>query len=431
MHNIALLLIVLSFSVSAQSLSEILNLTYKNNSTLKSFDYRSDAYKAKAKASGIYPAPQLMFTVNQIPWPDGNPLNEAYSQELSFSQMFMTGGKLSAMRNAELKGIPLADAQKSAFKARLATEITESYFNLWVMDQELALQTRYNDLISRLITLVTALSSSGSRAAELLTLKSEAAVSLVSINKMEAERRSMELMLLGQTGVSDSLLNSILPVLQPSDTLSGISIAADSQVNPQLSVMYAMEEMLLAEKDAVNRELYPDLMAELMFMRMPLGMPLTTKTDPDMIHDLGKGETEYMYGLRFSITLPFLPGYSAKINQNAEEKALQQKSIAMERENMNRMFNRESASLREEYLATFRLIHSYRTEVLPLLRQNIQLLESLFSSGQADLVTLLREEKMYIMNEMDMLGLIKKLLVLKAKYIPYTDFEKLSQEGQL
>jgi hypothetical protein len=195
--------------------------------------------------------------------------------------------------------------------------------------------------------------------------------------------------------------------------------------------MYAMEEMLLAEKDAVSRELYPDLMAELMFMRMPLGMPLTTKTDPDMIHDLGKGETEYMYGLRFSITLPFLPGYSAKINQNAEEKALQQKSIAMERENMNRMFNRESASLREEYLATFRLIHSYRTEVLPLLRQNIQLLESLFSSGQADLVTLLREEKMYIMNEMDMLGLIKKLLVLKAKYIPYTDFEKLSQEGQL
>ncbi|MCC6549309.1 MAG: TolC family protein [Ignavibacteriaceae bacterium] len=431
MRNLIVLLTILSAGLSAQPLNEILDLTFKNNSALRSFDYRSEAIKSKAGAAGIYPAPQMMFTINQIPWPDGNPLNEAYSQELSFSQMFMTGGKLGAMRSAELKGIPLAEAQKREYKAKIASEITQSYFNLWAMDRELELQNRYNALVTRLINLISTQSSSGYRAAELISLKSEFAVSLITINKMKAERRSMELMLLGQTGISDSLLSAVVPILQPSDTLLTIGMDANSKLNPQLYVMSAMEEMLSAEKEAVSRGMYPDLMAELMFMRMPLGMPLTTKTDPEMIHDLGKGETEYMYGLRFSLTLPFLPGYSAKIKHNADEKALQRSALALERENMRKMFDRESAALREEFFATVNLMQSYKTDVLPLLRQNIQLLETLFSSGQAELSSLLREEKMYIMNEMEMLGLIKKMLSIKAKYIPYTDFEQLSQEGQL
>ncbi len=431
MRNLIVLLTILSAGLSAQPLNEILDLTFKNNSALRSFDYRSEAIKSKAGAAGIYPAPQMMFTINQIPWPDGNPLNEAYSQELSFSQMFMTGGKLGAMRSAELKGIPLAEAQKREYKAKIASEITQSYFNLWAMDRELELQNRYNALVTRLINLISTQSSSGYRAAELISLKSEFAVSLITLNKMKAERRSMELMLLGQTGISDSLLSAVVPILQPSDTLLTIGMDANSKLNPQLYVMSAMEEMLSAEKEAVSRGMYPDLMAELMFMRMPLGMPLTTKTDPEMIHDLGKGETEYMYGLRFSLTLPFLPGYSAKIKHNADEKALQRSALALERENMRKMFDRESAALREEFFATVNLMQSYKTDVLPLLRQNIQLLETLFSSGQAELSSLLREEKMYIMNEMEMLGLIKKMLSIKAKYIPYTDFEQLSQEGQL
>lgn len=430
MRKIIVVMILLTAGVIAQPLHEILNLTYKNNSVLKSFGYRSAAIEAKAGAAGIYPAPELMFTVNQIPWPDGNLFSEAYSQELSFSQMFMLGGKLCAMRSAELKGIPLIEAQKREYTAKLAAGITESYYNLWVMDQEIGLQTRYNELITRLINLLSVQSSAGSRAAELLSLKSESAVASVTLNKMTAERRSMELMLLGQTGVSDSSLSAIVPVLQPGDTLLNFSSETHTDMNPQLSVMSAMEDMLEAEKEAISRDLYPDLMAEVMFMRMPLGMPLTTKTDPEMIHDLGKGETEYMYGLRFSITLPFLPGYSAKVKHNAEEKALERSALALERDNMRKMYARESASLREEFHATARLFHSYKTEVLPLLRQNIGLLESLFSSGQAELSSLLREEKMYIMNEMEMLGLMKKLLSLKAKYIPYTDFELLSQEGQ-
>lgn len=430
MRNLIIVMILFTAVVSAQPLHEILKLTYKNNSALKSFGYRSAAIESKAGAAGIYPAPELMFTVNQIPLPDGNLFNEAYSQELSFSQMFMLGGKLSAMRNAELKGIPLVQAQKRDYKAKLATGITESYYNLWVMDKEIELQTSYNELITRLINLISVQSSAGSRAAELLSLKSESVVASVTLNKMKAERRSMELMLLGQTGVADSLLGAIIPVLQPNDTLLHFSSEIHTDMNPQLSVMSAMEDMLDAEKEAINRELYPDLMAEVMFMRMPLGMPLTTKTDPEMIHDLGKGETEYMYGLRFSITLPFLPGYSAKVKHNAEEKALQQSGLALERDNMRKMYARESASLREEFNATAVLIQSYKTEVLPLLRQNIGLLESLFSSGQAELSSLLREEKMYIMNQMEMLGLMKKLLSLKAKYIPYTDFDNLSQEGQ-
>lgn len=431
MRNILIIFIILSARFAAQPLNELLNLTYKHNSALRSFDYRSEAIKSKAGAAGIYPAPQLMFTVNQIPWPDGNPFTEAYSQELSLSQMIMTGGKLSAMRSAELKGIPLSEAQRSEYKSKLASEISLSYFNLWAMDQEIELQKRYNDLISRLIQLISIQSSAGSRTSELLSLKSEAAVAQVALNKMTAERRSMELMLLGQTGIPDSAVNAVVPVLQPSDTLLTSGSKSLAEMNPQLSVMRAMEDMLDAEKDAITRDLYPDLMAELMFMRMPLGMPLTTKTDPEMIHDLGKGETEYMYGLRFSISLPFLPGYSAKIKQSADEKSLQQAALALERENMRRMFERESASIREEFHTTSTLVASYKTNVLPLLRQNIGLLESLFSSGQAELSILLREEKMYIMTEMEMLNLIKKLLSLKAKYILYTDFDQLSQEGQL
>ncbi|QOJ29647.1 MAG: TolC family protein [Ignavibacteriales bacterium] len=431
MRKLLFILLLPALHVYAQTLPELLTLTFRHNDAVKSFDFRAQAAESKAGTAGIYPDPQMMFTINQIPWPGGNPVTEAYSQEISVSQMIMTGGKLGSMRNAELKSIPIIEAQKKEYKARLASQIAGSYYNLWIMDQEIELQRRYHHLITKLINLFSAQSSSGSRTAELISLRSESAVAEVNLNKMISERRSMELMLLGQMGISDSLLSGITPSILPSDTLSSLETVMQIHGNPQISVMHAMEEMIEAEKDALSREIYPDLMAELMFMRMPLGMPLTTKTDPDMIHDLGKGETEYMYGLRFSLTLPFLPGYSARVKHSVDEKHLLKSAAVLERENMKRMIERESVSLREEYLTTAEIIKKYKNEVLPLLRQNIGLLESLFSSGQADLNAVLREEKMYIMNEMELLSLIKKLLSLRARYILFTDIDKLSQEGQL
>jgi len=76
-----------------------------------------------------------------------------------------------------------------------------------------------------------------------------------------------------------------------------------------------MIEMNKAMIDANNRELIPDLMVQGMFMRMPQGMILTSKSDLSMLNP----KTETMYSLMFSINLPFAPWSINKYKAKEQE----------------------------------------------------------------------------------------------------------------
>src|ERR1035437_8696110 len=102
--------------------------------------------------------------------------------------------------------------------------------------------------------------------------------------------------------------------------------------NPSLKKMGSMIKMSELEIYANNKELIPDIMVQGMVMRMPRGMILTTKTDPAMMD--GMGQTEYMYSVMASITLPFMPWSSGRISSKEEQLQADISGLSMEKKNM-------------------------------------------------------------------------------------------------
>src|ERR1035438_7978148 len=102
-------MVVCGGAVYAQSVDSLVNEALMNNRQLKGLEQRVRSASYKSESVSYLPAPTLGIEFQQIPFSDPNPFNQALSQNLSFSQMFMVGGKLSSMSEAEKQNVPIAD----------------------------------------------------------------------------------------------------------------------------------------------------------------------------------------------------------------------------------------------------------------------------------------------------------------------------------
>ena len=101
----AILILVISGQVKAQSVDSLVSEALQNNPQLKSIEQRIYAGEYRAEAVDNLPPPTLGVEFSQIPTDEINIWNEAISNSLSISQMFPLGGKLSAMNNVELQNV--------------------------------------------------------------------------------------------------------------------------------------------------------------------------------------------------------------------------------------------------------------------------------------------------------------------------------------
>ena len=169
------------------------------------------------------------------------------------------------------------------------------------------------------------------------------------------------------------------------------------ETNPSLVKMKEMIEMNQLEIEANNKELIPDLMVGGMLMRMPRGMFVTTKTDPMMIN--GNGETEIMYGLMASVTLPFAPWSSGKYSAKEEELLTTITGIRYEKENMQQ-------ELIAELKAKFKLLQNslnevrlYSQEVIPLYKKAVEVQLTEFQNNRVTINSLIETIQMLLMKE--------------------------------
>jgi len=141
------------------------------------------------------------------------------------------------------------------------------------------------------------------------------------------------------------------------------------EVNPSLKKMDNMIEMNLAMKNANDKELIPDLMVQGMIMRMPQGMILTAKSDLSMLMP----QTEYMYSLMASITLPFAPWSVNKFKAKDEEILSGIKGIEYEKDDMYREMISGLKNALVKYKTSFDLIKLNSTYVIPLYNKQLKL----------------------------------------------------------
>jgi outer membrane protein, heavy metal efflux system len=367
---VAVLIIVCGGAIYAQSVDSLVNEALRNNRQLKGLEQRVRAASYKSETVGYLPAPTLGIEFQQVPFSDPNPFNQALSQNLSFSQMFMIGGKLSSMAEAEKQNVPIAQSDYDIAKQKLIAEVKEEYYKIWMDEHHAELREDNINIIKDLLSRAeNSYRVNKANYSEVLLLRAELSSYQTDYDVLNNEAMSeiykMNNLLGRDIGSTDIKVRhgwKIDTLAQSPKELEDILL----NNNPSIKKMSSMIKMSELEVYANNKELIPDIMVQGMVMRMPRGMILTTKSDPMMMS--GLGETEYMYSVMASITLPFMPWSSGRITSKEEELQADISGLSMDRKNMQEEMVAQLNALLKKLESKREQAELYQNEVIPLYR---------------------------------------------------------------
>lgn len=400
----SMLLLVAFGNVQAQSVDTLISEALSNNPALKSLELKTKSAGLRALSADSYPAPSLLVEFSGIPFGKYNLINDAFENRLSLSQMFMLGGKVAAMTEAEKKSASVIADNYGIYRIKLIADIKMSYYKLWMIQKKIEVQERnialYNDLL-RLLN--TSYSVSRTGAADILSIRSEIAsgnTQLVAL-KREFESESAQMNKLLGRDLSSAPVSVASDL--PKDTLN-VSFEALGQrlgeSNPSLKQMNSMADMNRAMLKANSREKIPDMMLQFMVMRQPQGMYLTTKTDLDMLQ-METPMTEYMYSVMASFTLPFAPWSAKKYKAREEELYAGIKGIEFEKSDMQRDMLSQLRSAYNRYKTSADQSNLYSTEVIPLYEQAARAQLSAWQNNNTPVTVVIESYRMLLMQQMN------------------------------
>ncbi|TAL68186.1 MAG: TolC family protein [Bacteroidetes bacterium] len=425
--HLFLIILMMGFTQSkAQTLDSLVSEAMLNNPLLKSLNYKITASEYKANSADALPPPSVGLDISQIPFSSLDLINEPFSQSLIISQMFPLGGKISAMVDAEKKNVIIQQDNYQTYKLNLITQIKMAYYNIWLVDRKIEIEQGGIDLLNDLQKSLSNLYEINRISqADILTIKSESATYetqlLIYRNQRDAELFKIN-KLLGRNLDSKEMKVTKDLKIEPINLNREELEQKLVNNNPELKRMNSMIEMNKSEIIANDKEKIPDLMLQGMFMRMPKGMPLTTKTPPDMIDGMGK--TEYMYGLMASFTLPFMPWSVDKYNYKTQELQTSNLSIESERNDMQREMNSQLKFAYVKMQTSYDLIKLYSDNVIPLYEKARSSQISQYQSNQTNINTVIDTGRMLLMQTMnyymaqaDYLMAIAEIEMITGEYI--------------
>ena len=389
-----------SFTI-AQSVDSLIAEAVKNNPQLKSLQYRITASEKRTESINTLPAPNFSVGFSQVPTNTFDVLNQSISNNFALSQMFPLGGKLSAMAEVERKNTLVEGNNYEIYKINLTAQVKMSYFTLWLIDRKVEVQKKNITLINDVIkSTESSYYTNRINQADVLTLQSEIASNetqlLILEKQKEAEVYNLNKLLGRDLNSKDVFALEIFD----SDSLELTQTQLEellANLNPSLSKMNSMIEMNKAMIDANNRELIPDLMVQGMFMRMPRGMILTSKSDLSMLDP----KIETMYSLMFSINLPFTPWSINKYKAKEEELSAGINSIEYEKSDMLREMTSQLKMALVKYNTAVDLTKLYNDKVIPLYSKAAESQVSAYQNNRTGVTTVIDSYRMLLMQQMN------------------------------
>ncbi|MCC6395816.1 MAG: TolC family protein [Bacteroidetes bacterium] len=407
-RHVFLLLLLPASSALSQSADSLVQEALSNNPQVAAYDYRIRASDSRATSAGAWPAPAIGVELSQVPTTGGNPFSSAISNNFSISQMFMLGGKLSAMSDVEKKRSRLLEENRAAFRVDLRGRVKMNYYRLWLLDRQIEVGER---TVSTLRDLVNAMRwkvvTNRVAQADLLSIQAEAAATEASLGDKRAERRGLLNTLNALLG-RDDVHQEVRTVSMPAAAAlrwSGQELSERvADRNPALLAMDRMAEMNEAMIEAAEKELIPDLMVQAMVMRMPNGMILTSgPRSAEAIQHSAMGmpmqKEEWMYSIMASITLPFVPWASGRSTGKTDEMHATNLGIAAERDAMQREMTAALHSALTTYAAKDSLAREYQASILPLARQSAEAQTLAYQNGTVPVTAVLDARRMELMRE--------------------------------
>lgn len=393
-----------SISIQTQSVDSLIREAIANNPYLKSIQNKIKAAELRSEAVSILPPPSLAFEFTDIEFGEIDIYNKSLSNNLSISQMFPVGGKLSAMQEVEKKFKNVEVNNFESYKLNLAAQVRMQYFTLWQLDRKMDIQNETNFILNNLFkSTETLFQSNKISQADFLIIKSEVLSNETNLLIYEKQRYS-EIIKLNKLLGRDLNSKDIFVEKEfryDSLLLTQFNLEEKlSKENPELLKMNSMIEMNKAMIDANSRELIPDLMLQAMLMRMPQGMILTSNIPVHNI--LPTNKAEYMYSLMASITIPFAPWSINKFKLKEEELSAGIKSIEFEKLDMQREMISKLNDALVKYNSAVDLIKLYSEKVIPLYSQSIELQIISYQNNRINISIVIEAIKMLLMQKMNL-----------------------------
>jgi outer membrane protein TolC len=421
-------------SAFAQPLDTLLHEAFRASPLLRSSRLQAEAAQHRALAATALPAPTLALEVQQVPVGNFNIVQNALSNNISLSQMFMFGEKRDAMQRVEEANAGSERERTRELAAALRAEFTTLYAKLWRTERQLAV---YGRTVVMLTTMIEAaeqrfasrpagnqgnasggMASGGKSTAsttysDILLLRAELAAEQVKFHGFTYDRKSTLARmnaLLGRTNADQAITPALdSDMTNAIETLLARTYQARehfAKLNPALRRLSGMERVTLAEQDAVQQERLPDVMLQGMLMRMPQGMTLTTGSP--MITEIHGGtlnvgalreRTDWMYSLMASVTLPFAPWSVGRINERQTALGLQADAVREERESMRHTALADLTEQEQMLLHTIEAVKAYTTTILPLYRQALERQMTDFQSNGVSISEMLATARLLQMKE--------------------------------
>ncbi len=405
-----LLLPYLTGAVLAQSVDSLVSEALARFPRLAAIDHQIRAADHQAAAAGALPAPSLSVEFSQVPVARPNLLNGAVSNNLSFSQMFMLGGKLSAMADVERKRGLVLSQNRASLAVYVRGQVKMAYYRLWLLDRRIDVQESTIRILEELGgSMRTQVLTNRIRQADLLTIQAEVAAERARLTSMHSERVSLQnalFVLLGR----DSVGLEVLPDHQLPDSHVQFDVGRLEEraalAHPNLKAMDRMKEMNTSEITVARRDLVPDLMLQGMLMRMPDGMLLTAgPKSVTAVQQSAAGMpmqgTDWMFSVMASLTLPFMPWSVERSTQRVEAYEALGEGIDAERASMQRDMLATLRSSIVRYQTADSLAHTYELSILPLMRDAAEAQTSAYQTGLVPLANVLDARRMELMRKDD------------------------------
>ncbi len=423
------MLLVPASRLDAQPLDSLVAEALRNHPLLRAAEARAVSAEYRSEAVSQLPMPTLSLEFAQTPAGNFDVLNRSISNNLALSQMLMLGDKLAAMRRAEREGAQTERERRAEAAAIIRGSVSELYARLWRLDRQKEILGRTTIMLSNLVQSAEERLAAGKATMnEVLLLRAELAAEQAKFHSSTFERRGKAVRLntfLGRTNPDAEILTVLdSNFAKTIEALLGRAYQARAKFgeqNPTLRRMASMERMTEAERIAVEQERTPDLMFQGMLMRMPQGMVLTSGSgvlsEIFSVHTglSASNRVEWMYSLMASITLPFAPWSSARIDAKQAELSARRLSQEAEREAMQRELLGELAETEQMLLHTIETVKDYNRTILPAYKQVLNGLLASYQANQTSITDILRTAQMLAMKEDELAMAHEEQMMLAAK----------------
>jgi len=186
MVKIILLLFSIIEIVDATSVNKLVNLSLRNNHSLKAIKHKISAQNIQIKKSQILQNPNLAMTLSDIQFnnPFSRTLEPMQTNSISIKQQFISKSKLKAFKRFELSTKRVILNSLQIAKVELAKRVRLSAYTIKEIEDRISILYRYKKLIKQNIELYTSYASTDNKS----HLSSMSSSLILAKIKIEIER---------------------------------------------------------------------------------------------------------------------------------------------------------------------------------------------------------------------------------------------------